>query len=79
MKGDCTISSDKLGSQLKERKPVREIFSHWLLTKDYKKSNPMIYHRNWGSFRMNGDAINHFAGTTGINQYCPGKHIAWFP
>lgn len=46
-----TISSDKLGSQLKERKPVREISSNWLLSKDYKKGNPIIYHRNWGSFR----------------------------
>lgn len=28
---------------------------------------------------MNGDALGHFAGTTGINQYCPGKWDAEFP
>lgn len=44
MKGYCVISGDKLESQLRKRKPVREIFSSWLLTNDYKKSDHTIYH-----------------------------------
>lgn len=45
------ISGDKLESQLKERKPIREIFSIWLLSRDYKKGDPIIYHLNWDYFR----------------------------
>lgn len=28
---------------------------------------------------MNGDAINHFAWITRINQYCPGKQGCMAP
>lgn len=50
-KETVVISGDKLESLLKKRKPVREIFSDWLLSKDYKKGDHIIYHLNWDCFR----------------------------
>lgn len=56
-----------------------EKFSSWLLSKNYHKGGHVIYHYIGEILEMNGDAINHFAWITRINQYCPGKQGCMAP